>query len=106
MSLANSPYNLLYNPVLRPLIRKFWIDSHRIKKKVANYNLIFVINSGRVGSKYLAHILNSCPEIIAKHEPNPAMIGCYLKAVLYKPCHMSYSERRVKLFSELVETCF
>lgn len=39
------------------------------------HKLIFSINSGRSGSKYLCHLLNTAKNVTAFHEPRPQMAG-------------------------------
>ena len=41
--------------------------------------LIFSINSGRSGSKYLSTLLGTAKEVVSYHEPDPDMAGRYVK---------------------------
>ncbi len=57
---------------------------------------VFSINSGRSGSEYLAHILNTGRGVQSFHEPVPQMIGDYLRMTETIPMQHSYNQRRIK----------
>jgi hypothetical protein len=59
-------------------------------------DLVFCANSGRVGSRYLAALVDSSEEAIARHEPEPKMIGEYLTLVNNEDYAFSYALRRTK----------
>lgn len=58
-------------------------------------NLLFVINNGRSGSKYLSHILSLCSNAYSVHEPSPIMdSGC--GQLHYVPREATYEFRLLK----------
>jgi hypothetical protein len=58
--------------------------------------VIFSVNSGRVGSKYLAELIDTSEEAHGLHEPRPTMKGRYLSMVAAAPEEESLEARRVK----------
>jgi hypothetical protein len=58
--------------------------------------VIFSVNSGRVGSKYLAELIDTSDEAHGLHEPRPAMKGRYLWMVAAAPEEESFDVRQVK----------
>jgi hypothetical protein len=63
---------------------------------VADRHLIFSINSGRSGSKYLAQLLGTAAEVKSFHEAKPKMSGEYLAMINAEPLHASREKRRIK----------
>ena len=63
---------------------------------VAQRRLIFSINPGRSGSQYLAELLDTAEEVRAFHEPEPQMIGPYLRMINERPMSASRDKRRIK----------
>lgn len=59
-------------------------------------NLIFSINSGRCGSRYLAALLATARDIQAFHEAEPTMSGLFLKMLQDSPPEASFKARSVK----------
>ena len=59
-------------------------------------DVIFCVNSGRVGSKYLARLVDTTIEAHGLHEPDPVMGGPFLGMVTASPEEDSFSERLVK----------
>jgi hypothetical protein len=59
-------------------------------------NLIFSINSGRSGSRYLAELLATADNIQAFHEAEPTMSGVFLQMVTSNPPADSFRERSIK----------
>ncbi len=57
---------------------------------------IFSINTGRAGSEYLSDILATAKSVWAAHEPNPQMIGKYLKLICENDYQSTYKDRRFK----------
>jgi hypothetical protein len=58
--------------------------------------LIFCINSGRSGSEYLAHLLDTAAHTDGVHENRPSMHGYYLEPTLRAPMSESFEFRRDK----------
>lgn len=58
--------------------------------------LIFCINSGRSGSEYLAHLLDTAAHTDGVHEHRPSMHGYYLEPTLHAPMADSFEFRRDK----------
>jgi hypothetical protein len=58
--------------------------------------LIFCINSGRSGSEYLAHLLDTAAHTDGVHENRPSMHGYYLEPTLHGPMADSFEFRRDK----------
>ncbi len=63
---------------------------------LAGRRLIFCASSGRTGTHYLAQLLGTADHVHAVHESPPYMIGHHLQAVLDRPLHTTYDERRIK----------
>jgi hypothetical protein len=59
-------------------------------------DVIFCVNSGRVGSQYLASLVDTTIEAHGLHEPDPVMGGPFLRMVAASPEEESFSERLVK----------
>jgi hypothetical protein len=72
----------------------FLINRRRASRKGIGY--IFCINSGRAGSKYLAALLGTASGVYSFHEPEPQMIGNYLRMVAEKGCEATFALRRIK----------
>jgi len=60
-------------------------------------HLIFSINSGRCGSRYLAALLSTADHMRAFHEAEPAMTGPFLQMMLDSPPEASFAARHVKV---------
>src|SRR4051812_30999500 len=60
-------------------------------------HLIFSINSGRSGSKYLAELLATSPNVKSFHEAEPKMSGEFVEMINAKPLEDSRDKRRVKV---------
>jgi hypothetical protein len=60
------------------------------------HRLIFCINSGRSGSKYLSKVLGSAKEVMGFHEADPKMIGEYLTLVNNQPYDETFITRKLK----------
>lgn len=60
-------------------------------------DVIFSINSGRVGSKFLAELIDTSSEAHGLHEPRPPMKGRFLERVAQSPETESFDERSVKV---------
>ena len=60
------------------------------------HRLIFCINSGRVGSNYLAELLGTAREVISFHEAEPNMTGKYLHNLHQCSYAETRGERRIK----------
>lgn len=58
--------------------------------------LIFCINSGRAGSRYLAELLGTAEEVTSFHEAEPLMNGPYLQMINKMPFTGSADKRRIK----------
>jgi hypothetical protein len=58
--------------------------------------VIFSVNSGRVGSKFLAELVETSAEAHGLHEPQPPMKGRFLDLVTTAPEAASFAERRIK----------
>jgi len=59
--------------------------------------LVFAATSGRSGSEFLAQLLGTAPNVDAGHEREPAMIGPFLRRVVYEDPSTSYTDRMVKV---------
>jgi hypothetical protein len=64
--------------------------------EVADRHLIFSINSGRSGSKYLAQLLGTARDVQSFHEAEPKMNGEFIEMVNSAPLKSSQERRRVK----------
>ena len=62
----------------------------------SKFKLLFCINSGRVGSMYLSNILSSSPEVVSYHEPEPKMIGKYVRMIENQSYSQSFHQRYIK----------
>jgi hypothetical protein len=78
------------------------------------HRLIFSINSGRSGSEYLSHLLNTGNKVTAFHEPKPGMAGRYLplfpaqrpsakSMILYVPIQMK-KQRKIGVIKEVLKS--
>jgi hypothetical protein len=63
---------------------------------VAERRLIFSINSGRAGSKYLAQLLGTAAGVESFHEAEPKMSGDYIAMINAAPLVESREKRRIK----------
>lgn len=54
--------------------------------------LIFSVNTGRSGSRYLASVLDSCQSVLAEHEPRPGPGGS--RNMMYESWESKFEERR------------
>jgi hypothetical protein len=63
---------------------------------VAQRRLIFSINSGRSGSKYLSQLLSTAPRLKSFHEAEPKMHGEFIGMINSEPFESSRDKRRVK----------
>jgi hypothetical protein len=64
--------------------------------EVADRHLIFSINSGRAGSKYLAQLLGTARDVQSFHEAAPKMSGEFIRMINSEPLAASREKRRVK----------
>jgi hypothetical protein len=58
--------------------------------------MVFSANSGRVGSAFLASLLDASPDVVSGHERPPQMVGPWLRRVAFEPPHVSFDARLVK----------
>lgn len=63
---------------------------------VKDRHLIFSINSGRSGSKYLAELLATAPNVKSFHEAEPKMSGEFIRMINSQPMADSREKRRIK----------
>lgn len=49
------------------------VDQETISEMYNNYAPVFILSTGRAGSKFLAALLNHAPTIAAYHEPRPTL---------------------------------
>jgi hypothetical protein len=63
---------------------------------VADRRLIFSINSGRSGSKYLAQLLGTARHVKSFHEAEPKMSGAFIEIINSEPLERSREKRRIK----------
>jgi hypothetical protein len=63
---------------------------------VADRRLIFSINSGRAGSKYLAQLLGTARDVKSFHEAEPKMSHQFIGMINARPLMASREERRIK----------
>lgn len=54
--------------------------------------LIFCVNTGRSGSRYLASLLDSCEGVLAEHEPRPGAGGA--RNMMHERLDSSFEQRR------------
>jgi hypothetical protein len=59
--------------------------------------VIFCVNSGRVGSKHLAALIDTSREAHGLHEAEPAMNGAFLRMIETAPESASFEERLIKI---------
>lgn len=90
MNGINKINNSIYETIALPVFRKIYSADLRACK------LIFCINSGRSGSRYLTKLLGSAKEVESYHEPKPKMIGYYLKMINEQNYDNSFKQRRIK----------
>ena len=64
--------------------------------EVADRHLIFSINSGRAGSKYLAQLLGTAQDVQSFHEAEPKMSGDFIRLINAEPLAASREKRCVK----------
>jgi len=69
---------------------------NRRKTSKKGIRFIFCINSGRAGSEYLATLLGTAPMAHSFHEPEPQMIGSYLRSVARNGLQKTFADRRIK----------
>lgn len=69
-------------------------------------HLIFSINSGRSGSKYLAELFSTARNVKSFHEAEPKMNGEVIELINAKPLEESREKRRIKsrAISEILRT--
>lgn len=66
MNLKNKIYELLYR------IDRWKMDKNLIPEQDwSDFQLVFIISTGRTGTKFLARFLNQIPNVVSKHEPEP-----------------------------------
>ena len=63
---------------------------------VRDSHLIFSINSGRSGSKYLAELFSTVPNVKSFHEAEPKMNGEFIDMINRKPLVDTRGKRRIK----------
>jgi hypothetical protein len=63
---------------------------------LASRRLIFSINSGRSGSKYLAELLGTAEHVKSFHEAEPKMSGEYMAMINEQPLEATTAKRRTK----------
>lgn len=68
------PFNMVRNAL--PIARMMGSDA--APYAVDGKRLLFSINSGRAGSKYLYRLLDTAANVTATHEPKPSMAGRYV----------------------------
>ncbi len=73
---------------------------------LAERRLIFSINSGRSGSKYLAQLLGTAAQVRSFHEAEPKMSGEFIEMINRAPLESSREKRRIKsrAIAEIVRT--
>ena len=64
--------------------------------EVAGRHLIFCINSGRSGSKYLAELFSTAQQVRSFHEAEPKMNDPFIAMINAEPLASSRAARRVK----------
>jgi hypothetical protein len=64
--------------------------------EVAERHLIFSINSGRSGSKYLAQLLGTAEGVASFHEAEPKMNAKFVEMINAQPLAASRDKRRIK----------
>jgi hypothetical protein len=64
--------------------------------EVADRHLIFSINSGRSGSKYLAELFSTAEKVKSFHEAEPKMSGEFIEMINAQPLAVSREKRRIK----------
>ena len=62
-----------------------YANSHNSDDEVVKKSLTFCLSPGRVGSDYLALLLNLTVDTYAVHEPYPQLAGFPLRQVLKEP---------------------
>ena len=87
-----------YKTFLFFALRKIFSD------RIKHHRLIFCINPGRSGSKYLAELLGTAVEVDSYHEPEPKMIGDYLRMVTDHPYGETLSRRSIKKYCDPKQT--
>ncbi len=65
-------------------------------RKSPDRRLLFSINPGRSGSRYLAELLGTAEEVTSFHEAEPLMNGPYLQMINNMPYAGSVNKRRIK----------
>lgn len=63
---------------------------------MADRHLIFSINSGRSGSKYLAELFSTAKKVKSFHEAEPKMSGEFIEMINAQPLAVSREKRRIK----------
>ena len=63
---------------------------------VCDRRLVFSINAGRSGSKYLAQLLGTAAGVNSFHEAEPKMSGEFIAMINAKPLDLSRDKRRIK----------
>lgn len=61
------------------------------------HRLIFCINAGRSGSKYLSRVLSSARHTMSFHEAKPTMSGEYLHWINQYPYEETFERRKIKV---------
>lgn len=65
-------------------------------KPLQDRRVVFCINSGRAGSKYLANLLNTSTDVKALHEPKPKMNEEFLRMINEQPLENTFQQRLLK----------
>lgn len=89
--LNNQPHRLCDLMTLRE-----W-QLERDRPRFQDRRLIFCIHSGRVGSGFVAQLLNMADNVTACHEPRPKMNGSFLRMVEHVPTSRTNRQRRIKI---------
>ena len=75
----------------------YLLKKNIFSKHLNNHPLIFCLNPGRSGSKFLAELFNTGEKIKAYHEPKPKMNGVYLDYINNMKLDESYDKRKIKV---------
>src|SRR5689334_11765632 len=70
--------------------------SNPMASDINDRHLIFSINTGRSGSKYLAELLGTARDVNSFHEADPKMSGEFVDMINKKPLEDSRDKRRIK----------
>ena len=68
------------------------LRSEQVEKSPLPERLIFSVNTGRSGSRYLASMLDSCENVVGEHEPRPGPSGS--RNMMHTTLADTFEERR------------